>query len=196
MMLDHDQIRKARADLGISQAALAQATGINRTILSGFETGQLSLGDDCARRLTDFFSDRGLDLDDIASRRDERPSRISGARPRLIDNFVVAPGLSSATVEGLLTEFHSVEQQIDRLEQAKCQKGLLGIFTEECERERQEMLVLNARWRCLVLKLQGRRVPEPRSKNRRPINQAEWLGQEFSALLSENRRKSRQPNLR
>lgn len=82
MMLDHDQIRKVRADLGISQAALAQATGINRTILSGFETGQLVLRDECARKLTDFFSARGVELEDIASSADKRASNTGGRRPR------------------------------------------------------------------------------------------------------------------
>lgn len=112
----------------------------------------------------------------------------------LADNFVAAPGLSSDTVEGLLDELHSVARHIDKLEQAEYPKGLLGTFMEECEKERQEMLVLNARWRCLVFKLQGKRVPERRSKDKRPITQAEWLGQAFGQLPTDKGSKTRRPD--
>ena len=114
-MMDREQIRKLRADLGVSQAALARATGINRTVLSGFETGQLMLKGDCARRLKDYFASRGIKL--------AEPPQPPAPDPKL------------------LAELRCIEQRINEIEHADCDKGLFDTFME---REREELLVADA----------------------------------------------------
>lgn len=152
-MMDHTQIRKLRDDLGVSQAALARATGINRTILSAFETGQLTLKGDCARRLSDFFADRGV--------------RVSVQPPK--------------PDPALVTELHWIEARIDEIECADCEKGFLDAFFEQEREERDELLVLLERWRVLGMALQGRvRADMPLPE--KPESQAEYLALEYQKL--------------
>jgi len=152
-MMDHERVRKARLDLGVSQAALARATGINRTVLSGFETGQLGLKGDCARRLIDFFEQRGISV-------------------------VQPPPKPDPT---LIEELAWIEQRIAEIEQADCDKGFLEAFMEREREEREELLIYLARRRVLrrALKAHGRAdvaVPE------KPVTQADFLALEYLKL--------------
>lgn len=152
-MMDHEQIRKLRMDLGVSQAALARATGINRTILSAFETGQLALKGDCARRLEDFFASRGTSVSVQAPRPD--PS--------------------------LLQELEWIEGRISEIEQADCDKGFAGFFVESGEKEREELFVLLGRWRVLKNRLQRNdRVNTVVPK--KPVSQSDFLAHEYLKL--------------
>jgi len=152
-MTDHEQIRKLRSDMGVSQAALARATGINRTILSAFETGQLILKGDCARRLSDYFANRGV--------------RVSVQPPR--------------PDPALVAELRRIEAHIDEIECADCEKGFLDAFLEQEREERDELLVLLERRRVLEMALQGRvRADVPLPK--KPESQAEYLALEYQKL--------------
>ena len=152
-MMDREQIRKLRADLGVSQAALARATGINRTVLSGFETGQLTLKGDCARRLEDFFASRGIAI---------------ALRPQKPD-------------PKLLAELRWIEQRIGEIERADCEKGFVGLFLEQGEKEREELFVFLARWRVLKKALLGKpRADAPVPK--KPRTQADYLAREYLKL--------------
>ncbi len=159
-MMDREQIRKLRADLGVSQAALARATGINRTVLSGFETGQLTLKGDCARRLNDFFESRGVS---VAVRPTPRPD------PKV------------------LAELRWIKQRISEIEYADCEKGLFDTFMEREREEREELLVCLARWRVLMRALQGKaRADAPVPK--KPVTQADYLAREYLKLREKARR--------
>ena len=153
-MMDREQIRKLRADLGVSQAALARATGINRTVLSGVETGQLTLKGDCARRLNDFFESRGVSV---------------AVRP--------TPGPDPK----VLAELRWIEQRISEIEHADCEKGLFDTFMEREREERQELLCYLTRWRVLMRALQGKaRADAPVPK--KPVTQADYLAREYLKL--------------
>ena len=155
-MMDREQIRKLRADLGVSQAALARATGINRTVLSGFETGQLTLKGDCARRLNDFFESRGVSV---------------AVRP--------TPGPDPK----VLAELRWIEQRISEIEYADCDKGFFDTFMDrEREREeRQALLCYLTRWRVLKKALQGKaRADAPVPK--KPVTQADYLALAYLKL--------------
>ena len=157
--MDHEQIRKLRADLGVSQAALARATGINRTVLSGFETGQLTLKGDCARRLEDFFASRDIDI------------------------AVQSPAPDAQ----LLAELRWIEQRISEIEYADCEKGLFDTFMEREREEREELLVCLARWRVLLRALQGKaRADAPVPK--KPVTQADYLALEYLPLREKPQR--------
>ena len=154
-MMDHEQVCKLRADLGVSQAALARATGINRTVLSGFETGQLTLKGDCARRLEDFFASRDIDI------------------------AVQSPAPDAQ----LLAELRWIEQRISEIEHADCDKGFFDTFMDrEREREeRQALLCYLTRWRVLKRALQGKaRADAPVPK--KPVTQADYLALEYLKL--------------
>jgi len=152
-MMDHEHIRNLRANLGISQAALARATGINRTVLSGFETGQLGLKGDCARRLIDFFEQRGITV--VERRPVPDPT--------------------------LVQEVEWIEQQIAEIEQSDHEKGFVGFFFEDGEAERQALLILYARRRVLQRALQGKGRADL-SVPKKPVTQADYLALEYVKL--------------
>lgn len=152
-MMDHEQIRKQRLDLGISQAALARATGIHRTILSAYETGQLALKGDCARRLEDFFASRGVNV---------------SVRPPKPD-------------PSLMEELQWIEGRIAEIEQADCDKGFAGLFMESAEKEREELLALLGRWRILNQTLRGK-IRANRAVPKKPVSQSDFLAHEYLKL--------------
>ncbi len=160
-MMDHVQIRKLRADLGVSQAALARAAGINRTVLSGFETGQLTLKGDCARRLEDFFASRDIDI---------------ALRPPAPD-------------AQLLAELRWIEQRISEIEHADCDKGFFETFMEREREEREALLCYLTRWRVLMRARQGSaRADAPVPK--KPVTQADYLAFEYLKLRQKGRKRS------
>lgn len=154
-MMDHERIRKLRTELGVSQAELARATGIHRTILSAFETGQLGLKGDCARRIRDFFADRGMAL----------PEPPKPAAPDL----------------RVVNELKWIDWQIDELQSADCDKGITGLFLESGEQEREALLVLFARRHVLQKAIRGEtRADAPIPK--RPVTQADYLARAYLKL--------------
>ncbi len=151
-MMDHDLIRKLRSELGISQAALARATGIHRTILSAFETGQLILKGDFARRVRNFFASRGQPL----------PAQPKRPTPDPV----------------VLDELRRIEQRIGEIECADCNKGFTGLFFEEGEKEREELFILLERRRILEKALQGK-VRADAKVPKQPVSQADYLALEY-----------------
>ena len=154
-MMDHERVRKYRDELGVSQAELARATGIHRTIVSAFETGQLGFKGDCARRVRDFFASRGKPLP-------EPPKR---------------PALDPSLVE----ELNWIDQRIDEIAESDCDKGFSGLFAESGEQEREALLVLFARRHLLQKALRGETdadAPVPK----KPITQADYLAREYQKL--------------
>lgn len=150
-MIDCEKVRNLRGDLGISQAELARATGINRTVLSGFETGQLVLKGDCERRMRDFFEHRGIELDKREAAKVLPTAQITAAQKEPVST--VAAKLPD---KGLLAEYNWLERRIRELEDAPCKKGFIGSFMERDKTEREELAILQARWRIVVLALEGR----------------------------------------
>ena len=152
-MMDHERVRKARLELGISQAALARETRINRTVLSGFETGQLGLKGDCAERLIEFFKQRGVSVIK------QRPPR----DPKLVE------------------ELGWIERQIAAIEQSDHEKGFVGFFFEDGETERQALLALYARQRVLKRALQGKTRADV-AASKKAVTQADFLALEYLKL--------------
>lgn len=154
-MMDHERVRKYREDLGVSQAELARATGIHRTILSAFETGQLGFKGDCARRVRDFFASRG--------------------------NPLPEPPKPAAPDPGVLGELRWIDQQIDEIAGSGCDKGLAGFFLETAENEREALLILFARRHVLQKVLRGEaQLDAPAPK--KPVTQADYLAREYLKL--------------
>lgn len=154
-MMDHEHVRKYREDLGVSQAELARATGIHRTILSAFETGQLGFRGDCARRVRDFFASRGRPLPE--------PPKPVAPDPAVLD------------------ELKWIDQRIDELARADCDKGITGFFLETGENEREALLILFARRHVLQKVLRGEsRADAPVPK--KPVTQADLLAREYLKL--------------
>ena len=153
-MMDHEQIRKLRRELGISQAELWRAAGIHRTILSACETGQLALQGDCARRLVEFFVSRG--------------ATVETAEP-------AGPDMA------LMGELERVEARIAEIEQSKIDKGFAGLFVVRSEQEREDLSAYLARWRVLVRAMSGKgQADAPILK--KPVTHAEQLAYEYRKL--------------
>lgn len=154
-MMDHERVRKYREDLGVSQAELARATGIHRTILSAFETGQLGFKGDCARRIRDFFASRGRPLPE--------------------------PPKPSAPDPGVLEELRWIDQRIDEISGSDCDKGFTGFLLETGEDERETLLTLFARRHVLQRVVRGEaRADAPVPK--KPVTQADYLAREYQKL--------------
>ncbi len=158
MMLDNNQVRKARDELGISQASLARQAGVNRTVLSSFETGQIALRDRVAEKLFHFFQAQGVELDDVEEAIAKSAHARSDKLPRIVDGILVAPALDREVVEDLFDELAKIENEIQMTESTECHRGLLGGFTSACDETFKRLLLLYARWRQTVVTLRGQSV--------------------------------------
>src|ERR1700675_829734 len=89
MTITADQLRRARRALGVTQAKLAEETGVNATLIKHFETYRLSaLPDSAQKALQDYFDANGVDMAQLAGSPDD-PTQ--GATP--------APKPGSAVVQ-------------------------------------------------------------------------------------------------
>ena len=185
-MMDHEQVSKLRADLGISQAELARATGINRTVLSGFETGQLTLEGDLARRLKDYFVHQGVELDEeegMIIPGSSKSARRSLPRPQTSSVVTEPP---SERDQALLAELQSVEQQIRELEPAHWDKDIFQALMGRGREEREALFALLGRWRLLVLMRQGKVGSDP-PVLKEPVTHAELLALAYTELRDKGR---------
>jgi transcriptional regulator with XRE-family HTH domain len=131
MTLTADQLRRARRALGVTQAKLADETGVNATLIKHFETYRLSaLPDSAQKELQDYFDSNGVDMSQLArSQDDAAPVTAPAAKPgsavvqpipraallpqRL--GFLVSNTISDDEIEDLLQKMDDNDERIYEL---------------------------------------------------------------------------------
>lgn len=188
-VLSADQCRAARAALGLSQAAVARATAVNRSQLALFEVRRYVLEDERLRTLRRYFEAGGYAFDAVPRAQvGHQPAQAgeqsqSADDTKLIDGFLVASGLEQEPVEGALAEIAGNDEAIGRLAATPPRTGLWAAGTTK---ERDAALRLMARNYLLVRGLQGRSIlpDEESSAAEAPPSVAAQLRQVLTAQLA------------
>ncbi len=188
-IISADQCKSARSTLGLSQAAVARATGINRTQLALFEVRRYVLEDERLRTLRAYFEAGGYQFarDAEAASAATAPAtssdRSANGHPdaKLLDGFIVASGLDEAPVEDMLAEIANNDEAIVQLAALPGRTGFWG--GEPIAADRDTSLRLMARNYLLVRGLQGRDVfPRAEPSSDAPPSVATQLRQVLNAV--------------
>lgn len=173
-VLTAEQSRNARDELGLSQRAVASATGLPRNILNLFELQRVLPTGDFLDTLREFYIERGAELPELddddppepqpADPADPRPDPENPPRPgspdvRVIDGIAVPVGIPEERVEALLDELADIDEEIDGMLDEPVDFPGYSVFSGPSERaqENQKRLrVLMARSYCIIRELQGR----------------------------------------
>lgn len=169
MNITANDAKASRTKLGLSQAAVAKATGIPRNIMSAFEQRKIVMLDEMQIALVDFFESKGLTLEGSGAaneasfgapegRFSEERSLEEDSDVRIRDGFCIPVGLDLDDVDELLEQVHDTETEIEcSLSYEVVDDGFFSKSIASDSQARHERLVhLYTRWACLVQRLHGR----------------------------------------
>lgn len=127
-LLTPEHAINARQTLQLSQARVANDTGINRTYLSQFEQGKRLLDDKHMTALNDYFHGLGWEVTHAETEL-ETPTQ---GEPRIIDGMLIAPAIAQDEAEALLNDYYQHAQRIKQFSQQDIKRNfLLGGVNEE-----------------------------------------------------------------
>lgn len=127
----------AREQLQLSQTKVASATGIPRMYISQFETGKRLLKDSENDTLFLFYESEGWQISTGTNgdnhETTEKPNKQHQPQTslRIRDGFVITPALDNETLETLMDEYYSIEQQLATLENMPIKRGFFGDIDEQ-----------------------------------------------------------------
>ena len=147
--------KAARSKLGMSQNAVAKATGINRSTLALFEVEKYLLDDSTLQRLYDFYTVLGYEWTSCDDSRGNVPTESDlGSGVRLVDGYAVPQGIDSNEVESIIAQLAANDAAIAELSD---QEAKSHWFTDEPDRTGvDKLLLLHASNHSLMRRLQGR----------------------------------------
>lgn len=162
-MFNPNELRQARGFCGLSQTAVVNATGINRSYLSQFENGKMVLPDHDLEKLSELYEDHGwkpaLQQSESSQATD---SNATSYRPTFYDGIQIPENFDSLYAEELLDELHTNDEKIQEImnQETPIDKGLLGLGEEadwdEIYKKMDIIKNLMARNYCIVRELHGR----------------------------------------
>lgn len=162
-LITADQSRRARRSLGITQAKLAEETGLNTTLIKHFETYRIeNPPQDFQTKLVDYYTGKGLDVATPANSTaaDERKPGANIVKdiaiPRI--SFLVSDKLNQDEIEALLERMEENDDRIYDLVKKETAKGLFGGHTDATVAENQELFASLAENYLIFRHLQGRNL--------------------------------------
>lgn len=170
-LITPDQARRARRAIGITQARLAEETGVNLTLIKHFETYRISTLPEAAQKaLVDYFTKNGLDIghlqpepaDDAASKPGAgvvQPVPRAAVLPSRF-GFLVSDKLSDDEIEELLERMDQNDERIEEIVAMEAGKGFLGSYTDDTIALTQELFGAMAENYLIFRHLQGRNLFE------------------------------------
>jgi len=167
MTITADQLRRARRTAGITQAKLAEDTGVNATLIKHFETFRINaLPQSAQDALVEYFKERGVDLgaDDSGKPANDKPAISPVPRgsfpvppgtvaPRM--SFTISEKLTDQEVESALARMDENDEEISDLMRKVTAKGLWGGYTDETVLDSQRLFGLMAENYMLFRYMQG-----------------------------------------
>lgn len=161
-----DMLRRARRTVGITQAKLAEETGVNVTLIKHFETYRLSaLPASAQESLSAYFKEKGADIG--ADDEQQGPSISPVPRgvfpvppgtvaPRM--SFTISEKLSDQEIESALARMDENDEEISDLMRKVTSKGYFGGYTDETVMDSQRLFGLMAENYLLFRYLQGTNI--------------------------------------
>lgn len=166
-LITADQARRARRELGISQAKLAEESGASLTLIKHFESYRLeNPSESFQQSLVDYFTSNGVDLSEHGGDGgNANPSVVKVPRgsipvpqgvpvPRM--SFRVSDSVTDEELDAVLTRMEENDDEIANLMRKATGKGVFGGYTDETILDSQRLFGLMAENYMLFRYLQGR----------------------------------------
>jgi len=167
-----DQLRRARRTIGVTQAKLAEDTGVNATLIKHFETFRINTLPETAQdSLVEYFKEKGVDLSTVEPTKQapEKPAISPVPRgaipvppgtvsPRM--SFTISETLSDQEVESALARMDQNDEEIADLMRKVAAKGVWGRYTDETVMDSQTLFGLMAENYMLFRYMQGTNILE------------------------------------
>lgn len=175
-ILTPDLSKRARRELGLSQADVIKATGIQAYKLKQWEGRGLSIELADVRKLTDFYQSEGVDIAELIEHvsRSVAPSgRIEGhAQPKELQEgftytprpgFMISDKLSAEMVDQLMERMEANDDKIAALTGEAVKAGFFGSISDETEAKATALIGALAENHIIFRFLQGRNIITPTS---------------------------------
>jgi len=195
-ILTSKQAKRARIELGISQANIAKELDIQRSYLSQFENGKFILPDKDLDALKSHYETAGYNFDATTPTSTQEPANTNTddaeCHTRIMDGFVVPDYLEPDQVENLLFEYEENIQKINQL----CIYDIRENHTEEPffgepfvrddahKQFTREALILMARNFNIVEELRGHDSCLPVKDQHKASSTGDFIGVEFHQLTN------------
>lgn len=168
-VLTPDLSKRIRRELGLSQTDVIKASGIQAYKLKQWEGRGLSVELADLRKLSDFYQEQGVDLDEVAqhvSRTAPGNDRAPSARGTLQEGFTHSPRpgfmisdqLSPEVVEKLMECLEANDDRIAALTGEAFQSNFFGSVTDDTEAKARELIGTLAENHVIFRALQGRNI--------------------------------------
>ncbi|MBN7798433.1 helix-turn-helix domain-containing protein [Parahaliea mediterranea] len=126
-ILSPSEATQARESLGMSQAHVARAVGLNRSYLSQFEGGKRVLEDRWQTALREYFSGEGWESAQVIKMPPGSTKSLPAASPfATIDGFVIAAHIEPDEAEALLEEYYIAGDLMELMADTNLELGFFG----------------------------------------------------------------------
>lgn len=169
--LSPDLSKRARRELGLSQADVIKATGIQAYKLKQWEGRGLTIELLDIRKLADFYESQGIDLAELAEHISQAVRTFAGGpadapRAALQDGFTYNPRpgfvfndqLAPELVDSLMERMEANDERIAALTGEAFNTGFFGDVTADTEAKARELIATLAENHVIFRALQGRNV--------------------------------------
>lgn len=155
--LNQTSAKEIRESLKLSQAKVANETGINRAYISQYESGRRVMEDRDLETLEHFYIQEGWDPMPLDP--EQPPMEIEGFR--YVDGFIVTEPeseIEEEQLEALIQEYYDNAESINEMRTQPVEKGFLfgGLDKESTTEKALPLLTLYARQYQIKETLQGR----------------------------------------
>lgn len=188
-----EQSRAARFHLGLTQADVIEESGLPGHKLKNFETGRFVPDIPFLDGLRDYYTGKGIDLDQPESgASEESGQRKAGKKPASPGSSIVRPvhrmsfcvsdDLSEEAIEQVLERMGQNDERIAGFLKEPAKAGLLSEYSEETEATLRELFGALAENYLAFRFLQGRNIIlPPKKKDKEAVTIADIVGKFFAA---------------
>jgi hypothetical protein len=184
--LTPDLSKRARRQLGLSQADAIKASGIQAYKLKQWEGRGLSIELADIRKLTDFYESQGVDIAELAAHASQEHRSPAGVFGQALQDgftytprpgFMISDQLAAELVDKLMERMEANDDRIGELTAAAFQAGFLGGISEDTEAKARELVGALAENHVIFRFLQGRNVIAPTRDEPKTLGNflAQWM---------------------
>ena len=180
------QSRASRFQLGLTQADVIAQSGLPGYKLKQFETGRVVPDIPFLQKLHDFYKEKGIDLDEVAPEpaHSPEPKKPGSEMVRHVQRpcFYVSDSITPDLLDQCLERMHENDERIAVILKKALKTGLIGFggYSEETEKEHQELFGAMAEGYLIFRLLQGNPIVQPNYGKTDAKTHADLLGQFYA----------------
>lgn len=180
------QSRASRFQLGLTQADVISQSSLPGYKLKQFETGRVVPDMPFLQKLHDFYKEKGIDLDEVASEAtpSPEPKKPGSEMVRHVQRpcFYVSDSITPELLDQCLERMHDNDERIAVILKRSLKTGLFGFdgYSDETGKEHQELFGAMAEGYLIFRLLQGNPIVQPNDGKTDAKTHADLLGQFYA----------------